>query len=87
MEVVKEIPVEIKGDVQIITKEVIKEIPVEVIKEVIVEVIKTDDTEINQLKELNAKLQFDLDKITNSLNNLSRAKFMKSSDLGSLYDE
>jgi hypothetical protein len=91
IEVIKEVPIEIQGDVQIVTKEIIKEVPIEVIKEVTVEVIKevikTDDTEINRLKELNTKLQSELDKITNSLNNFSRAKFMKNSNLGSLYDE
>jgi hypothetical protein len=90
VEIIREIPVEIKGDIQTITKEVIREVPVEVIKEVIVEKLIDDydcKNMIITLTEANRKLKEELDNITNSLNNLSRAKFMKSSDLGSLYDE
>ena len=68
------------------TKEIIKEIPVEKIveKEVIKEVMITDTEEINKLIEENKKLKEDLNKITTSL---TKAKYMKNSDMGSLYDE
>jgi hypothetical protein len=87
VEVIKEVPVQIKGDTQIITKEVIKEVKVEVptIKEVIKEVV--DTKEIDELKKENEKLKKELDKINQSLDKFSRAKYMKNSDLGSLYSE
>ena len=87
VEVVKEVPVQIKGDTQIITKEVIKEIKVEVptIKEVIKEVVNTK--EIDELKKENEKLKKELDNINKSLDKFNRAKYMKNSDLGSLYSE
>ncbi len=87
VEVIKEVPVEIKGDTQIITKEVIKEIKVEIptVKEIIKEVVNTK--EIEELKKENQKLQNELDKINQSLDKFSKAKYMKNSDLGSLYSE
>jgi hypothetical protein len=85
IEVIKEVPVEIKGDTQIITKEVIKEVPVEKIVEVVKETENTQ--EIERLTKENKKLQSDLDKIVSSLEKMNKAKFMKNSDLGSLYDE
>jgi hypothetical protein len=79
VEVIKEVP--IKGDTKTITKEVIKEVVVE--KPVYV----TDDKEIKQLREENQKLKEELDKITSSLSNLNKAKYLKNSNLNSLYDE
>ena len=76
---IKEVP--IKGDTKTITKEVIKEVVVE--KPVYV----TDDKEIKQLREENQKLKEELDKITSSLSNLNKAKYLKNSNLNSLYDE
>lgn len=83
VEVIKEVPVQIKGDTQIITKEVIKEVKIEVptIKEVV------DTKEIDELKKENEKLKKELDKINQSLDKFSKAKYMKNSDLGSLYSE
>ena len=68
------------------TKEIIKEVPIEKIieKEIIKEVIVTDTEEINKLIDENKKLKEDLNKITSSFN---KAKFMKNSDMSSLYDE
>lgn len=102
-EVIKEVPVEVeiikeiegktktKTIIKEVPVEIIKEVPIEVIREVIrevpVEVIKVDETEINRLKELNKKLQDELDKITESLEKLNKGKYMKNSDLNSLYDE
>jgi hypothetical protein len=83
IEVIKEVPVQVKGETQIITKEVIKEIKVEV--PVIKEVTNTEEN--NKLKEENKKLKSELDKIKQSLDKLNRAKYMKNSDLGSLYSE
>lgn len=86
-EIIKEVPVEVEGKTKTktktIIKEVIKEVPVEVIKEV----IKVDETEIIRLKELNEKLQKELDGITDSLSKINKAKYMKNSNLNSLYDE
>lgn len=86
VEVIKEVPVEIKGDTQIVVKEVIKEIPIEKIVEVTKEVI--NDDEVKRLTEENKKLQEELNNITSSLENFGKkAKFMKDSNLSSLYDE
>lgn len=81
IEVIKEVPIEIKGETQIITKEVIKKVPVEKIVEV------ENKEEILRLTEENTKLKSELDKITKSLTNFNKAKYMKNSNLGSLYDE
>ena len=83
VEIIKEVPIEIKGDTQVITKEIIKEVKVEVpvIKEV------TDTKEIDKLKKENEKLKVELEKINQSLDKFNKARYMKNSDLGSLYSE
>jgi hypothetical protein len=83
VEIIKEVPIEIKGDTQVITKEIIKEVKVEVpvIKEV------TDTKEIDKLKQENEKLKVELEKINQSLDKFNKARYMKNSDLGSLYSE
>lgn len=83
VEVIKEVPIQIKGDEKIV--EVIKEVPVEKIVEVIKE-IKNDD-ELNKLVEENKKLKEELEKITTSLESLNKAKYMKNSNMNSIYDE
>ena len=85
VEVIKEVIVEKKGKTKTITKEVIKEVPVEKIVEVIKEV--SNNEEIEKLMKENEKLKSDLDKITSSLGNLGKGRYLKNSDLGSLYDE
>lgn len=87
VEVIKEVPVKIKGDKQIVTKEIIKEVKIEVptIKEVIKEVINTE--EIDKLKKENDKLRNELENINQSLDKFNKAKYMRNSDLGSLYSE
>ncbi len=85
VEVIKEVIVEKKGKTKTVTKEVIKEVPVEKIVEVIKEV--TNNEEIEKLMKENEKLKSDLDKITSSLGNLGKGRYLKNSDLGSLYDE
>jgi hypothetical protein len=86
-EVIREVPVEIIKEVQLEgktkTKTIVKEVPIEVIKEV----VKIDETEINRLKGLNEQLQKELDAITESLGKINKAKYMKNSNLNSLYDE
>jgi len=81
VEVVKEVQIEVKGDERIITKEVIKEIPVEKI----VEVFNTEENE--KLKNENESLKKELDTIKQSLEKFSKGRFMKDSNLSSLYDE
>lgn len=61
--------------------------PKEIIKEVERVVEVTDQKEIDILKEENKKLKDELDKITSSLSNLNKAKYLKNSNLSSLYDE
>jgi hypothetical protein len=85
VEVIKEVVVEKKGKTKTVTKEVIKEVPVEKIVEVIKEV--TNNEEIEKLMKENEKLKFDLEKITKSLSGLGKGRYLKNSDLGSLYDE
>lgn len=81
VEVIKEVPVVIEGETKIITKEVIKEIPVE-------KIIEVENTEIlEKLKIENTKLKEELENINKSLDKFNRAKYMKNSNLGSLYDE
>jgi hypothetical protein len=84
-EVIKEVIVEKKGKTKTVTKEVIKEVPVEKIVEVIKEV--SNNEEIEKLMKENEKLKSDLDKITKSLSGLGKGRYLKNSDLGSLYDE
>ena len=85
VEVIKEVIVEKKGKTKTVTKEVIKEVPVEKIVEVIKEV--SNNEEIEKLMKENEKLKFDLEKITKSLSGLGKGRYLKNSDLGSLYDE
>jgi len=85
VEVIKEVIVEKKGKTKTVTKEVIKEVPVEKIVEVIKEV--SNNEEVEKLMKENEKLKTDLDKITSSLGNLGKGRYLKNSDLGSLYDE
>jgi hypothetical protein len=85
VEVIKEVIVEKKGKTKTVTKEVIKEVPVEKIVEVIKEV--SNNEEIEKLMKENEKLKTDLDKITKSLSGLGKGRYLKNSDLGSLYDE
>jgi hypothetical protein len=84
-EIIKEVPVEVEvmREVEGKTKTVVKEVTVEVIKEI----IKIDETEIIRLKTLNEQLQKELDAITESLSKINKAKYMKNSNLNSLYDE
>lgn len=85
IEVIKEVIVEKKGKTKTVTKEVIKEVPIEKIVEVIKEV--SNNEEIEKLTKENEKLKSDLDKITKSLSGLGKGRYLKNSDLGSLYDE
>jgi hypothetical protein len=85
VEVIKEVIVEKKGKTKTVTKEVIKEVPVDKIVEVIKEV--SNNEEIEKLMKENEKLKFDLEKITKSLSGLGKGRYLKNSDLGSLYDE
>jgi hypothetical protein len=85
IEVIKEVIVEKKGKTKTVTKEVIKEVPIEKIVEVIKEV--SNNEEIEKLTKENEKLKTDLDKITKSLSGLGKGRYLKNSDLGSLYDE
>lgn len=84
IEVFKEIPVE-----KIV--EVVKEIPVKedqiVIKEVVKEVLVADNSEVNRLLEQNKKLNDELDNIKKSLESLNKAKYMRNSDMSTLYGE
>ena len=86
-EIIKEVPVEVEVIREVEgkpkTKTVVKEVTVEVIKEI----IKIDETEIIRLKTLNEQLQKELDAITESLSKINKAKYMKNSNLNSLYDE
>jgi hypothetical protein len=81
VEIIKEVPIEIKGDTQVITKEIIKEVPVEKI----VEIINND--EIEKLRKKNSELEIELENIKQSLEKFNKATYMKNSDLGSLYSE
>ena len=85
VEVIKEVIIEKKGKTKTVTKEVIKEVPVEKIIEVIKEV--SNNEEIENLMKENEKLKKDLDTITKSLSGLGKGRYLKNSDLGSLYDE
>jgi hypothetical protein len=79
VEVIKEVPVEVKGEKQVIIKEVIKEVPVEK--------IIINDEELKAIKEENEKLKNELFQITNALEKMNKAKYLKGSDLNNLYDE
>jgi len=79
VEVVKEVPIEVKGKTKVITKEIVKEVPVEKI------IIDTE--EVDKLKKINKELTEELENIKSSLNKFNKGKFLKNSDLGSLYSE
>ena len=68
-------------------EEKLKKKPKQVIKEVEKIVTVTDQDEIKKLKEENKKLQEDLDKITSTFSKFNKAKYIKNSNLNSLYDE
>lgn len=90
-EVIREVPVE-KIVEKIVEIEVIKEVPVKtetpaVIQEVVKEVFVQNDSEINRLKEENAKLKNELNMINTSLDKMNKAKYLKNSDLSNLYGE
>jgi hypothetical protein len=80
-EVKVEVPVQVKGKTKVVTKEITKEVPIEVVKEVI------NTIEIDRLTIENEKLKKELETITNSLNKFNKGRFMKNSDMSSLYDE
>ena len=46
-----------------------------------------NDKQLKKLEEENKTLKAELDKITEALGKINKAKFMKSSDMSSLYDE
>jgi hypothetical protein len=79
--VIKEVPIEVKGDTQVVTKEIIKEVPVERIVEI------TNNEEIERLTKKNSELETELENIKISLEKFNKATYMKNSDLGSLYSE
>lgn len=81
VEVIREVPIEIKGDTQVVTKEIIKEVPIKKI----VEVVNND--EINRLINKNSELELELEKIKLTLEKFNKATYLKNSDLGSLYSE
>ena len=81
VEIIKEVPIQIKGDTQVITKEIIKEVPVEKIVEI------TNNDEIERLLKKNSELETELGNIKTSLEKFNKATYMKNSDLGRLYSE
>lgn len=88
-EVIVEVPVEVEKIVEI---EVIKEVPIQgettiVTKEIIKEVKVTDQEELNRCNKENENLKKELEDIKKSLDKFNKAKFMKNSDLNSLYGE
>jgi hypothetical protein len=85
VEIIKEVPIQIKGNTKVVTKEIIKEVPIEKIVYVTKEVV--DTKEIEKLTEENKKLKDELTKINTSLEKLNKGRFLKNSDLGSLYSE
>jgi len=72
-----------------VIKEIIKEIPVDRIIEKPIEIIREDIKEVPvTLKVENEKLKSELESLTKSLEGLGRkGKFMKDSNLSSLYGE
>lgn len=81
IEVIKEVLIE-----KIV--EVVKEVPVKgEVTTIIKEISSNNDQEVNKLKEENSKLKEELNKISKSLDSFSKAKFLKNSDLSSLYGE
>lgn len=90
-----EIPSIVNNKKEIIKEvEVIKEVPVEKIVEIVKEVpireeiiVEKDNNEMSKLIEENNKLKQEIEKITKSLDVLNQAKYMKNSNLNSLYGE
>jgi hypothetical protein len=82
VEVIKEVPVEIKGDTQVVTKEVVKEV---VVEKIIWD--KPKEKELDDLRTENDKLKKELNNITDTLEKMNKAKYLKGSDLNNLYDE
>lgn len=97
VEVIKEVERVVEKEVYITDDEQVKELGGKIAelekelkkkpKEIEKIVTVTDDDEIMKLKEENDKLKEELDKITSSLSNLNKAKYLKNSNLNSLYDE
>jgi SMC interacting uncharacterized protein involved in chromosome segregation len=64
---------------------VVREVEKIVEKEVVREVI--NNKEVEKLTQENKKLKEELEKINTSLEKLNKGRFLKNSDLGSLYSE
>jgi len=75
VEVIREVPIEVKGKTKVMVKEVIKEVKVQ------------DNEQIKLLQVENDKLKKELETINNSLSKFSKGRYLKNSDLSSLYDE
>ena len=71
VEVIKEVPVNVKGETEIITKEI--------------KVVDTE--EIDKLKKQLQDKQEEVNKLNDALNKFNKATFMKNSNLNTLYDE
>jgi hypothetical protein len=82
VEVIKEVPVEVKGKTKIITKEIIKEVPIEKVMW-----DEKKESEMENLRTENNTLKKELDKITDTLEKMNKAKYLKGSDLNNLYGE
>ena len=81
VEVIKEVPVE-----KIV--EIIKEVPAKTKTKVVTKEVVVQDTEqIKLLMDENEKLKNELESIKNSLDKFNKVKYMKNSNLGSIYDE
>lgn len=94
VEVIKEVPVEVIKEVKVeVIKEVIKEVFVEGDTKEVVKIVrdnaKEDELvrEMDVLKKENEKLANELKNITDTLENVNKAKYLKSSNLNNLYDE
>jgi hypothetical protein len=88
-EIIKEVPVE-KIVEKIIEVEVIKEVPINnetIIKEVIKEVPVDNKQELQNLIDENNALRSELNSIKTQLDKFNKAKYLKNSDLSTLYDE
>ncbi len=87
-----EVPKGFTGSSKIVEKEIIKEVIVEVIKEVPVEkeVVVTkiiNDERVGDLIKENESLKLELKKITDGLEKMNKATFLKNSDMNNLYGE
>jgi cell division protein FtsB len=67
---------------KVITKEVIKEVPIEKVMW-----DEKKEAEMENLRTENNKLKKELDKITDTLEKMNKAKYLKGSDLNNLYGE